>query len=509
MVSQQHFDHDSEYLGEYNKLLSSVAGEFSNNFASIASPTLSKQETVTSLYQSIKDGVAHGHKRPTFPWRRLVEFVPRLILMFAKVSYASLRFRVRSIPENAVYFRTWLVPRSLSGKELTDDYFRQLPNDLEVQEIVVVGFTSLDFGLLNQFGRKRNAENQIISYGLLSMFDVVRLFLDYIFTALIQTKKKYHMDGADVTVFINRSLLLDYLGLRSFEAYAEKYKCQKLIERKIKAFVYVFENQSLEKACCATFRGHNICLIGYQSSGFSPIFLNFFPTEQDSLRHPMPDILLTVGEHFRRYLLEHGHYRISVETFAALRFSYVHDGSRYTVLSPNPSIVGRILYAFPVHIKQYPGIMSDLIEVFRDSGICVDLKLHPLYRLKDIKGIKKLPDNFTVVNEVNMDSLRDTYDCVLFNDNSFGIEALLKGVRSYQYSGDGNFEDDRFMYFDLWQVNYLLDDIYRLKDGIQSRSYEKAFDVEAVSEYVNSMYRPYTTDSLHRFREILNPIYSS
>ena len=426
------------------------------------------------------------------------------MLMFALMVYTSLRFRVRKIPENAVIFSTWLVPRSLAGHSLADDYFRQLPEDLTAHENVVVSFTSNAFGLLKKYGRVPHTKNQIISYGLLSLVDVVKLFFNYTFTALIQVKKRYCLDGVDVTDYINRSLFLDYLGLRSFEAYAQKYKCEKLIHHKIKAFVYVFENQSLEKACCAILKRHNIRLIGYQSSGFSPIFLNFFPTEDDARQQPMPDILLTVGDHFHRYLSENGHYLIPVESFAALRFCYPCNGSRYVVLSPNPNIIGRILYAFPVHISLYEEIINDLIHVFKGSGIEVDLKLHPLYELNDMKALPVLPESFRLMDKVDMDYLQNTYDCVLFNDNSFGIEALMKGVRSYQYSRDGCFADDRFMYFDLWKVNYQLDDIYRLKDAIQAQSYEKYFDVEAVSDYINAMYRPYTPDSLTRFREIVS-----
>lgn len=487
----------------FNQVVSVVFKEFDCNFAALASPTLSKQETVTALHQSIREYIRRGISAPPFPWRRLFEFIPRVLLMFARVAYASVRFRVHSIPEGAVVFRTWLVPRSLAGSALADDYFRQLPEDLAAHEKVVVSFTSTDMGLLNHFGRVRRGDYQIVSYGLLSLLDVLKVFWDYVSTALIKTQQKYILDGSDVTAYINHSLLLDYLGLRSFEAYAEKYKCQKLIKHNIKAFVYVFENQSWEKACCATLRGHGIRLIGYQSSGFSPIFLNFFPTEQDARQHPMPDILLTVGDYFCRYLLEHGHYSIPVESFAALRFSYPTDGNRYAVLPPNPQILGRILYAFPVHIEQYTDIIIDLIQVFRDSGVEVELKLHPLYRLSDVRGIFRLPDNFRIVTDVAMDSLRDTYDCVLFNDNSFGIEALLKGVKSYQYSRDGSFADDRFMYFDLWQVNYQLADLQRLKYSIQSRSYDKDFELEAVADYINRMYRPYTRDAFDRFREIL------
>ena len=36
--------------------------------------------------------------------------------------------------------------------------------------------------------------------------------------------------------------LLDYLELRSFDAYAEKYKTELLVKSKPKAFIYIYEN---------------------------------------------------------------------------------------------------------------------------------------------------------------------------------------------------------------------------------------------------------------------------
>jgi hypothetical protein len=503
--TKQSFD----YFGEYNNMLSKVAFKFGDRFAAIASPTLNKQETVTSAYESIKEGTSHGLKKPDFPWRQIWEFVPRLTWMFLRVMYASLRFRVYSIPEGALYFRTWLVPRSFSGSDITDDYFRQLPVDLRAREEVVTGFSTLGFGLLNKYAQTHKDNTQIIAWGLLGMTDVIKLFFDYISSALIQTKDKYYLSGIEVTSYINKSLLLDYLELRSFEAYAEKYKCHKLISYKIQAFVYVFENQSWEKACCATFRNSGIRLIGYQSSGFSSVFLNFFPTEDDAIQQYMPDVLLTVGDYFTRYLTENGHYKIPVQTFAALRFSYPILCGRYVIPPSNSNVFGRILYALPVHTDQYADTIKDLISVFQNSKIGVHLKLHPLYQLDDIKDVPPLPSNFKVMAEVDIDSLRETYDCVLFHDNSFGIEALMKGVKSYQYSRNGSFADNRFMYFDLWPVNYLLVDICKLREAIESGSYDKVFDIAAVSAYVNEMYRPYGPSSLSLFREMLIPTVST
>jgi hypothetical protein len=158
-----------DYFGEYNNLLSKVAFEFGDRFAAIASPTLNKQETVTSAYESIKEGTSRGLKKPGFPWRRIWEFVPRLTWLFLRVTFASLPFRVRSIPEGAVYFRTWLVPRCFSGTDIVDDYFRQLPVDLRAKEEIITGFSTLGFGLLNKYAQTHKDNTQIISWGLLGL----------------------------------------------------------------------------------------------------------------------------------------------------------------------------------------------------------------------------------------------------------------------------------------------------------------------------------------------------
>ena len=488
---------------DYSEEISNVFKEFQDEFAALASPTLSKEETLTSLFNSITDQDQRCATILRFPWLRALQFVPRLIMMFVCIGYASMFHRVKSIPENSVVFRTWLVQRSFKETELIDDYFRQLPKELSKNERVIISFTSTDIRLLKKFGKIQTQDNQIISYGLLSLFDVVILFCDYVITGLLKCKNHYTLSGEDITPYINRSLLLDYLELRSFEAYAEKYKCKRLALNKIKSFVYVYENQSWEKVCCDVLRSHGVRLIGYQSSGFSPIFLNFFPTMDDSKQHPMPDILLTVGESFKRYLMQNGKYSIPLETFAALRFSYPTNVGRYIVQPPNLKIIRKVLYAFPVHIDQYYQTIKDLIVVFGGSDILVDLKFHPLYCSSDIEDEFILPKNFNIVNEVDMDTLRYTYDCVLFNDNSFGIESLLKGVKSYQYSRNGSFDDDRFMNFGLWQVNYQIKDLNQLKASIQDGSYDKSFINESVSNYINGMYQPYTCRSLNRFLELI------
>ena len=75
----------------------------------------------------------------------------------------------------------------------------------------------------------------------------------------------------------------------------------------------------------------------------------------------------------------------------------------------------------------------------------------------------------------------------------------MKGVKSYQYSYDGNIIDDRFHYFSLWNVNISYDDLFEISNQIQSGVLDKSFDHLSVSEYLNSMYVPYSKSSVDKF----------
>jgi hypothetical protein len=488
---------------DYNNILSDAFTEFKNSFPAIASPTLSKQETVTLLHSSIKDNL-NGEIKIKIPWKSLFLFIPRVGIMFFKLCLFSIFFRVKSIPKDAIYFRTYLVPRCFKSTELIDDYFRELTSEVSKHKNVVVSFTSHNFKMMNRFRLINKKDNYIASDGLLTLLDIFRLFYEYLSTGLIKVKKDYYLDGSNIKDALNNSLLLDYLDIRSFEAYVEKYNCKKLVSFKINTFVYIYENQSWEKVCCSILKKNNIKLVAYQSSGFSTLFLNFFPTEKDKDQNPMPDIILTIGDYYRRYLIENGNYKVPIEAFCALRFSYLNDGKNYLVSHPNKKIFNTILYAFPVQVTKSNATLKDLISIFGDSNINVDLKFHPLYETYEIEGLSELPKNFSIIYDVDMSLLKDRYDCVLFNDNSFGIEALLKGVKSYQYNHNGKVTEDRFHYFDLWDINLSYDGLLDIHNQIATGVFNKSFEVDAVSDYMNLMFHPYNKSCVNKFLEIIN-----
>jgi hypothetical protein len=481
---------NKDYLIEYNELLSRVALEHKGKFAALASPTLNKQETITFLY---RDVVNHINGKPQKvkrlnPIKLRLGFIASLGLRFIYLLKTSLQFRIKSLPENCIYIRTWLVPRSIQNGIVRDDYFRQLIDDMSVDNNVMVGFQPLGYGAtLKQFKNTNKPANFIIPVGLLSVFDIIKIFWKYVYFAKINLKNEYSFKESDISKLICISLEKDYFKLRSFQAYLELEIAKKIKKFSPKTFLYIFENQAWENAYLSIFKDTETKTIGYQSSGFSFRFLNFFPSKIDCENALYPDKILTVGDNFTKALIEFGKYPIPVETFGALRFNFPAINGNYIIERPTSKIFKRVLYAFPVHFYQYRQIIQDLIDVFGNTEIEVHLKYHPLFQ-SSVNNIQ-LPSNFKVWSQDNNNKFNATYDVVLFNDNSFGIESLLMGVKSYEYEFDEYYDETRLIGFGIYNAKIDKDKLFKLKDQILLDDFDKTYSKEAVVSYISNMYK--------------------
>jgi len=477
----------SDYHTSYNELLSQVADDLSGSFAALSSPTLSKQETVTHLYKRVLSDNLEGGL-----WLDIILFPPKIFYSFLRMIFMFFLLGKITLPKGGVVFRSWLEPKCVNSDEVLDEHFRKLPDMISSSNNAISLLHPYDYKLIaSYYKKKKGKNNKFITISVLGFFQIVKLHIDYAFTGLAKAQKQYFFRGKNITKFINRSLLIDFLRLRSFTAYQEKYTAKKIASFSPKSYVYVFENQSWEKVACNVMRRAGVKVIGVQGSGFSPIFLNFLPTKLDAImaaRNQLsPDVIFTVGDSFTKMMNENGCYAVPILSFGALRFEYRKDKQGYIIQQPIKKIYKKVLYAFPVHLSQYKEIIKDLINVFGESDVVVDLKFHPQYKSVNL-GLN-LPSNFNIVGCVDQRTFRFTYDFVLFNDNSFGLESLILGVRSYQYAVNDFGIDDRFFYFNLWEKFIKKDDLAQLRLQLSNSSLDKNFDINEVRSFINSTYK--------------------
>ena len=100
--------------------------------------------------------------------------------------------------------------------------------------------------------------------------------------------------------------------------------------------------------------------------------------------------------------------------------------------------------------------------------------------------------NFRIAGAINNSSISSIYDLVIFNDNSYGIEALIYGVKCFELDLFENSLDERLIYFDTWRYRINAKGLKKLRDSLESGSFDKLFDREAISDYINYLYSPYT-----------------
>ena len=440
---------NGDFLVKYNELISKASYE-KNNFSFLASPTLNKQETISFLYKNILLNKIEWNTLKLILMYLL--FVPRITYHLYNLLVINYRFKTSNLPLNHVYIRTWLVPKSFKNNKIGDDYFRNLIKDLEKDNKVVIGFSPLNYGKeLIKFKNINKNKNFIIPIGLLDLKDIFKIMFDYVLSGKAKLSNEYFFNNKPVSKIINFSLSSDYFKFRSFQAYLDLEIAKKINKYKPKSLLYIFENQAWEKSYLKVFKNTKTLIIGYQSSGFSFRFLNFFPSKIDFKKGLFPDKIITVGDHYTNVLKKFGNFPIPVLTFAALRFDYPVSNNKYLIEQTVKSIHNRVLYAFAVHLYQYPIIIKNLIRILGNTKIQVVLKFHPLFDTKKIKI--DLPNNFKIWTPNTYNSLKNSFDFILFNDNSFGIESLLLGVKAFEFKFGELYPENRMLDFELYKTS--------------------------------------------------------
>ena len=264
---------------------------------------------------------------------------------------------------------------------------------------------------------------------------------------------------------------------------------RKLKKQKPKILLYVFENQAWENAYLHVFNNTKTRTIGYQSSGFSLRF-KLFPSKIDNRKALFPDKILTVGDNFKNTMMRYGNYPVTIETFGALRFDFPVIDNCYKIHKPSKKIYKRILYAFPVHFYQYRKITNDLIDVFKTMILKFFLNIYPLYQNNIDEN--ELPKNFKICSKIVKEKLKSTYDLVLFNDNSFGIESLIMGVKSYEYEFGEFYDENRLFDFELYDFQVNKNGLKSLRDEILNATLSKKLNKKYIQQYIGNMYSVYS-----------------
>lgn len=423
--------------------------------------------------------------------------------MFVKTLCFSLSVRV---PQDnfRIVVRTWFDKRCiLKEGGIRDEYFGPLSEDLksEFPTLFIFKLIHSSFSELHDFlnARRDPVLHSCLVESFLSPADVLKVFVSYMFSK-IRIKGKILYKGIDICPILNSSLEEDYLMLRGLVFYIELAAAKKILKLDPVVILIPHENQAWEKAYPYARYKAGQCAVritGFQHTGFSLKILNYFPSIIDAKMPIFPDKVVTVGGLTKRILDEKAHYPCPIIEGASLRFDRHSKSGAFEIKSINTNILCCVVYAFSYDIPKYQKILEALIDAFQNSKVKVFLKVHPLYDEEKVIGDLgiKLPDNFILAQKYPWDDIYETVDCILYDDNSIGLEGVIHGLKTYMLDvGDLVYDCNRMYYFNLWEARLDIPGLKKLRDEIESGSFNKQFDNGRALEYINLNYNVYSKD---------------
>ncbi|MCX5782675.1 MAG: hypothetical protein NT145_08295 [Elusimicrobia bacterium] len=543
------------FLGEYNKMLASILVENINNFAYIASPVINRMEAQTHFFEKIekyiqiremllKDnlfrvlltgedvflydelkrefkGRVKKKERPPRNFRDILKgvlkhFFPNIYLKrkfkknkgeFLKSTRELIRASEKMPSCKKEYtsiIRTYFDFRCTdqNGK-LREEYFGPFAVDLAKHENVLVIYKLLNPKGLASFEKLCRDQHDFDSC-LIEKFLTVNLLSEVIQlyeSSKIKLRNKYYYRDNDITSMLQKMIDMEFSGLHGIDVFVEREIARKVFGLKPERIYMPYENQTWEKVYPFVkndeFRASHTRIIGFQHTGLSYKLLQHFPAEIEKNLHLFPDKLLTVGKIYQLLLKEKAYYPCEIVEGAALRHSkYVVDGV-FNVKEPHKELFGKIAYAFSYDTSKYERIINVLLEIFKNSNICIYLKMHPDYDEDDImKTLNiKIPDNFILAQKIPWTTIYDNSDCIIYDDNSIGIEGMINGVRTYMLDfGEPIYECGRMFYFDEWNTAINIEDLKVLKQSIESKVFNPWYDIDKMKKYLNLYYNAYSKE---------------
>ena len=200
-----------------------------------------------------------------------------------------------------------------------------------------------------------------------------------------------------------------------------------------KAVLHLYENHSWEKCLRAGLRTHlpGTRVLGCQQSPFSPLYLNFLPSQRDLARGEVPHALLVSGERFAEEIAASGYPPSQIYTVGSFRYRAFLDQRprQASVLETT-----QILCATGPDVVDCIELVGKVLEASAPfPSVRVLVNFHPLtddlFR-NAVKVAAAARDNAAQLTfvETGIQELLDTVDGVCYSDTNAVFEAMSKGV---------------------------------------------------------------------------------
>lgn len=538
-----------DFLGEYNGLLASILADNIENFAYIASAAINRMEAQTHLYEKIEkycqlrelllkdklagvivaqeDDLIYSDLRAEFKSRvkkenikyfnvfsgiiksikriSILKFSVKFVFVFFRSAWLMIVSRGAAIAKKRYksLIRTYFDFRCEGNDgKLREEYFGPFAADLAKEGGLFIVYKLLYLKDLGSFFRLRNKQPDFES-SLLELFltpvSLVRAMLRFSFSK-IRLKKKYFYRKIEITGLLQGMIDRDFNSLRGMDVFIEYEAARKIMGLKPERLYFPYENQTWEKVYPLVKREMKAVdtkIIGFQHTSFSYKLIMHFPAAVEKSLPLFPDKIITVGRICQQLLKEKAHYPCDIVEGAALRHAKYGAENGFKIKAPHKELQKRLVYAFSYDLSKYRSIIVALLDVFKGSDIILYLKIHPDYNENDVLKLLQieLPANVLLAQKIPWSRIYESVDCVLYDDNTLGVEGMINGVKTFMLDvSEPIYDINRMHYFKEWESSMDISGLKRLRAEIEKGIFDLHYDVENIGKYVNSYFNLYSRE---------------
>ena len=240
--------------------------------------------------------------------------------------------------------------------------------------------------------------------------------------------------GMDITPLAEAELRRYWVGNRAAHNLLMAAALRRLAEvgSEINRIIYVYENQPWERALCWEARRSlpATTLVGYQHARAPRMLLNFFLAPGGEKEAPLPDRVVTVGEHTARMFSSDGYDPEKVRTGGAFQPLGSYAPAPAVISTQAPEDVTSVLVAPSMGRGEARELVELAIRLYDEyQGVRVVIKCHPSMSFSSITGSdgRELPGHVTV-SEDPIDTLMAKSSAMIYTSSTVCVQAMAMGV---------------------------------------------------------------------------------
>ena len=200
----------------------------------------------------------------------------------------------------------------------------------------------------------------------------------------------------------------------------------------ITRIIYIYENQPWERALCWEARRSlpETALVGYQHARAPRLALNFYLAPGGECKAPLPDLVVTVGEHTAKLFKADGYDSDRVRVGGALPYLDLFEIRSQVGRSTVPQHSPMVLVATSNGLEEATELVDLASHLFdQDEGVEVVLKCHPLMSYQQIESVlgPQLPD-YVRLSDRPITELMLQSSVLVYSGSTAAIQALALGV---------------------------------------------------------------------------------